>query len=1096
MKRMLLSLACAMLILVFACADVWAQATAQINGTVKDASGAVLPGVEISATQTDTGINRSAVSDETGSFVLPNLATGPYRLEANLAGFRTYVQTGIVLQVDSNPVINAVLQVGQVSERVEVEANAALVETRNVGVGQVIENERILELPLNGRQVTDLISLAGGAVQAAAGNTDRVMSGEVTISVAGGMKTATVYMLDGAMHNDPYNNGNLPMPFPDALQEFKVETGGLAAQYGMYSGAAVNSVTKSGTNEIHGDLFEFVRNDLFNARNFFAVKNSTLKRNQFGGTVGGPVVKNKLFFFGGYQGTTLRQDPAANKSFVPTDAMLRGDFTAAASPDCNAGRQITLRAPFVNNRIDPALFSKAAVNIAGRLPKASDPCGLVTWGVRTTSNEHMVVGRIDYQHSSNNTFFGRIMEIGFNQPVPYSVDPDPLNSTTLGFNNLAQSYAFGNTYLLGPNTVNSFRLAVNRSAITRVGAEFFNAPEVGVNAFSYDPKHIKVTVNGGFSTGVSFGPYNTNTYQTGDDVSLIRGTHQLVMGGTLAHWRSASASHTFTNGTYTFNGQVTGMGLADFLTGNLAQIMQTPANMTYISQYYVGAYIADAWRFRPRLTFNYGLRWEPRISPVSRNGIIANFSEDRYRAGLKTSVFKNAPVGFTYAGDPGFPGGRCRSNGVCIGSGVDNRWATFSPRVGFAWDPRGDGRMSVRGSYALGYDLLSISFWATYITPPWTSSVIYAFPPGGFDDPWRGYPGGNPFPTGNINANTSFLPYGNYFVMPQDAKPTSRNSWNLSLQRQFGTDWLVSGTYLGSQTAHVWGNQELNPAVFLGLGPCTLQGVAYSTCSTAGNRDVRRRLALQYPNIGGTTIAFLDRYEPTGTLSYNGLLLSLQRRAANGVTVGANYTWSHCYGDDSHGLSGGTPGSTTLYPNNRAMDRGNCEADRRHVFNMTAVAETPRLANPTTRMLASGWRLSSIYRRTSGAFLTITSGVDRELSGVQNQRPDQVMENVNGDKSLTRYLNPAAFALPPTGSLGNMRMRTVLGPGAWQFDVALSRIFNIHEAQRMEVRAEAYNLTNSLRPGPPNTVLNNNIFGQINTSDAPRIMQFALKYIF
>src|SRR5438552_10190516 len=297
MKRTLTSVFLALLISAISCGSAWAQATAQISGTVRDQSGAVLPGVEVMATQTDTGIVRSTVTNETGTYVLPNLALGPYKLEAALPGFRTFIQTGIVLQVDSSPVINPTLEVGQVSEQVDVRANAALVETRNQGIGQVIENERILELPLNGRQATDLIMLAGAAVQTAltGADKDRSMSGSVPISVAGGLNTGTVFILDGAMHNDPFNNQNMPLPFPDALQEFKVETSALSAQYGMYSGASVNAVTKAGTNAIHGDLFEFVRNDLFNARNYFAPTHSTLKRNQFGGTAGGPIIKNKVF---------------------------------------------------------------------------------------------------------------------------------------------------------------------------------------------------------------------------------------------------------------------------------------------------------------------------------------------------------------------------------------------------------------------------------------------------------------------------------------------------------------------------------------------------------------------------------------------------------------------------------------------------------------------------------------------------------------------------------------------------------------------------------------------------------------------------------
>ena len=315
------------------CTAVWAQSTAQISGTVKDQTGAVLPGVEVSVTQTGIGLKRSAVTDETGSYILTSLPIGPYRFEATLPGFRTYVQTGIVLQVNSNPVINASLEVGQVAEQVEVQADAALVETRSTGVGQVIDNVRVLELPLNGRQAVDLILLSGAAISGGAQATNRNYPTQ-SISVAGGLNNGLTYLLDGGTHNDPFNNLNLPLPFPDALQEFKVETSAVPAQYGQHSAGAINAVTKSGTNDFHGDLFEFVRNGILNARNAFALKRDELKRNQFGGVLGGPIVENKLFFFGGYQGTYERTTPTDQRSFVPTPRMLAGDFTVIASPAC------------------------------------------------------------------------------------------------------------------------------------------------------------------------------------------------------------------------------------------------------------------------------------------------------------------------------------------------------------------------------------------------------------------------------------------------------------------------------------------------------------------------------------------------------------------------------------------------------------------------------------------------------------------------------------------------------------------------------------------------------------------------------------------
>src|ERR1051325_7751413 len=333
MKPIWVGLCIGLFALFVTCGSLSAQGTAQISGAVQDSSGAVLPGAEITATQTDTGFSRATITNETGRYVLPNLPVGPYKLEASLPGFRTFAQTGIVLQVSTSPTINITLEVGQVSEQVEVQANTSLVETRSVSVGSVMETARIMELPLNGRNAQELV-LLNGAAQQVAPQGGYTVAGRLTISAAGSFGTSLDYMLDGARHVDPFDGLSLALPFPDALAEFKTEIGGQQASAGK--SGLVSAVTKSGTNQFHGDLFEFVRNDLFNARNYFAIKNSTLKRNQFGGTLGGPILKNKLFFFGGYQGTTLRQDPSDIRSFVPTPAMIAGDFTAFASRACNA----------------------------------------------------------------------------------------------------------------------------------------------------------------------------------------------------------------------------------------------------------------------------------------------------------------------------------------------------------------------------------------------------------------------------------------------------------------------------------------------------------------------------------------------------------------------------------------------------------------------------------------------------------------------------------------------------------------------------------------------------------------------------------------
>ena len=1093
MKRLVAGL----VMLCVACPVVWSQATAQINGSVKDQSGAVLPGVEITATQTETGANRNTVSDENGFFVLPDLPIGPYKLEATLPGFRSYVQTGIILQVNDKPAVNITLQVGQVSEQVEVQANAALVETRNVSVSQVIENERILELPLNGRQATDLIVLAGAAVQTGT-STTRSWQGVPYISVGGGLNINTAYVLDGTNHNNAYDNLSMPLPFPDALQEFKVETSALSAQYGMYSGGTVSAVTKSGTNDFHGTLFEFVRNDLFNARNAFATQHGTLKRNQFGGTAGGRLIKNKVFFFGGYQGTTLRQDPASTIGFVPTSAMLSGDFTAIASPACNRGRQISLTAPFVNNRIDPSLFSKPAVTVAGLLPSTGDPCGRVVFGQRTPTNQGQYVGRVDYQLSDKHSLFGRYLATTFTQQDGYSLDHDVLDTLNPRFDNLAQSYALGDTRLISANTVNAFRLAVNRISVTRSSPVYFEAKDVGVPVFSYNPKMTDMIITGGFTIGATTGGPGTNrttSYAASNDFSFIRGKHQTSLGANIAQWRIVFNSAAFGQGVFTFDGSITGLGLADFMTGNLAAVMEAAPNTNLMHQWYQALYATDVWQITPRLTVTSGVRWEPFLPQVVTNGVIAGFNEDRYKAGTHSTVFNNAPYGFYYPGDQGF-------NGT---SGMSTRLLLFAPRLGLAWDPKGDGRTSIRASYALSYDMPKGELYTTFIGPPWSNSIIVARPPGGLNDPWQGYPGGNPFPLKPIDANAAFPAYANYFsILDNNAKPT-KNQWSLSTQRQLGKDWLVSATYIGSEQYHLWDDIERNQATYIPGGPCTLSdGKTYNPCSTAGNANLRRRLALTYPSVGGAPMSFLSQFEVGGgTASYHGLLLSAQRRAARGVTLSTNYTISHCI-SDANGTA--TPGNTDfLDPNNRRFDRGRCVSDLRHILNVTSVVETPQFGNPLLRKLGTGWRLSGLYRITSGTPMSIATGVDRQLSGQGSaggsnvygqQRPVQVLGNPYGNGSLTNFLKPAAFVLPAIGTIGNMGPLSISGPKFWQLDMALSRVFALRESGKVEARFEAFNITNSLRPMNPNLTLSANTFGQITAANDPRIMQFALKYVF
>src|SRR5579871_1758261 len=452
--------------------------TSQINGTIKDSSGLAIPGAAIKATQTATGAVRTATSGADGAYVLTNLPTGPYMVEVTKEGFSKYVQTGIVLQVDTNPTVDVGLQVGAVSEQVTVEAGAAQVETHSTSIGQVVSNQQVAEMPLNGRNPIELVFLAGMANYPGNGAINTIRNyPTVVVSVAGGQGNGVTYMLDGANYQDPYNNLALPLPFPDALQEFKVETSAVPAQYGFHSTAVVNAVTKSGTNEFHGDVFEFLRNGDLNARDFFAAKRDTLKRNQYGGVLGGPIKKDKLFFFGGYQRTSQRSDPTALTAFVPTPAMQAGDFTTYASPACQGGVQKTLNAArgFVNNQISPTLLNPVGLNFAKALPQSTDPCGRVNFGYAAGLDENLSVEKVDWQQSEKNQIFGRFLLAQLNQGSTYN-NGNLLSTNQYGVQDLDYTLTVGDTYLIGAGIVSSFRVSANRENVVKV-------PDVGAKSW-------------------------------------------------------------------------------------------------------------------------------------------------------------------------------------------------------------------------------------------------------------------------------------------------------------------------------------------------------------------------------------------------------------------------------------------------------------------------------------------------------------------------------------------------------------------------------------------------------------------------------------
>ena len=1122
----------------------YAQVTAQIHGTVKDASGAAVPGAEVKATNTGTGVSRTVTSEADGGYIFANLATGPYQIEVTKPGFSKAVESGIVLQVNSDPLVEIALKVGTVSEQVNVEANASQVETRSSAVSTVVENQRIVELPLNGRNVTDLISLAGAAVQV--GSARAAMGTGIyatpVLQVGGSLGFATAYSLDGANYLNPSSGGTWPMPFPDALQEFKVDASGAAANQGKSS--AVSAVTKGGTNQFHGDVFEFLRNDATNGHLYFSPKALTQKRNQFGGTAGGAIKKDKIFYFGAFQETMFRQDPGDNEAWLPTAQMLNGDWTTFASPACGNVTGGQLRGGFTNNRISPANFNKTGLQLVKTVLASAptpDPCGHIYYDRPLKANEYQGVGRMDYQLTDKHTLFGRYQNLYVSQPNAFDLTPNNiLNAAAAGLDNEIQNAAIGSTYVFGPTTVNSFRFSGNFSRARAPGVDTFSmcdfqaAAGVPINYYCGNAPHrSNITIVNGFTFASGEFPFigfNNTLFAVGDEVGLIRGSHQMAIGFNGDVSRNTANYHALDNNKFTFTGQCTGHGLGDVLTGCYGQMINTAQNHFDITSLNPSLYFADTWKARQRLTVTMSVRWDPFIPQSLKHSGIANFDFARFNAGITTKQYPFGPAGWYYPGDPGTPGWR----------GTNSRLAHFSPRLGLAWDPTGSGRTSIRASYAYSYSPV-LNYWRQDPEDqnPWSNAT--RAPNVGvqnaLDNPWQGYSfvdpvsgrlvTGNPFPS---VMGRGFTQDGDYTSTPFDINVPQSSSWNLSLQRQVGVNWLFSASYLGNMTTHIWLQEQPNAGQIVGPVSTTCPANAPATqCSGTANLAQRRLFTLLRPNdlIRQGAVALLYS---GGNMSYNALLVSAQKRVSKGTSLQFNYTWSHCLSDMIDAIaSGPDAGEVSTIPYNRHNDYGNCDADRRHVFNLTGVAKTPQFSGRALRMVASDWQLAGLYRWSAGQPMLLLAGSDRALhgdlsffSGTTFQRGNQVLPNdqmyavegtgyANGTRTggsgpFQQYLNPAAFAVPALGTVGNSHRNNATFVPIWQFDLALLRAFPINESQRVELRVEAFNVLNKFRPsGTPTTFapnatsltnVSNGFFGQIRAALDPRIMQFALKYVF
>ena len=774
--------------------------TGTIQGTISDPSGAVVPGAQVTVTGTATSAKHQTVSSGGGVFSFPNLPIGTYNLSVTASGFKAYTQSGIVLEVGSNIGINVNLSVGAANQEVHVQANGIALQTQDTSFKQTIDQKEVNELPLNGRQMTDLIVLSGGA--ASAPGNDMVGSknffSSKSISVAGGMGNQTDYRLDGADNNDYMTNVNLPFPFPDAVNQFSVESTAMGAQSGLHPGGEVNVVTNSGTNAFHGDAFEYIRNNVINSTNFFSSKTDQLHQNQFGGTIGGPVLRDKFFFFAGYQRTVHHEVTSDSTAFVPSMANLAGDFSATDStPLYNP----LTGALLVGNHIDPTYFSSVSLALEKFLPQTTDPAGKVLYAPPGDYTENQFISRVDANLTSKNNLYGRYFLDGYALPAKW----DPTNAlvtATPGNLERVQTLTIGDSQVFSAHTVNTVHATVDRRRDNRTPAAQGVSPNaIGVNLFQIDPNFFRFTVSSKFALYCGTcapSHFNVNTFSISDDVNLVRGRHQIVFGGEFARSQFNASNHYEENGAFTFSGifsqtgpgqnlpkQSKADGNLDFLTGALQAFEQSKAQGNSLRAPIPTLYAQDTWQATPKLVLTAGVRWQPEYMPADYFHRGSVYNESSFLSSEHSTVYPNSPAGVFYYGEKGVPKGFTQNS----------PWQ-FSPRVGVTWNPDGSGKTVFRLGGALIYDEPNFfTAQRNQQNPPFATaaSTVPTTTPLNFADPWSsGSSPGNPFPQPQIPPSECAIP-GDRSVHLHAASVQAAVRNAVDGERAAGTGTLLDG---------------------------------------------------------------------------------------------------------------------------------------------------------------------------------------------------------------------------------------------------------------------------------------------------------------
>lgn len=1033
------------------------SSTATLSGTVVDGNAAVLPDTNITAVNVETGQRRQVISTSDGTFTIPLLPPGRYTVTALRQGFSPTEIRDIVLNVNDQRTLQIQLQVGQLEETVVVRAEASHVDTQTGTLKEVVGQERIVGLPLNGRnalQLQRLVPGAGGVVAPGQGQNE-------SLSINGSRPNSNNYTLDGGDNHDPFFNTPSVFPNPDALQEFTIQTSAYSAAYGRNAGAVINAITRSGTNNFHGSLFEFLRDEKLNSRSLFATEIPPFKRDQFGGSVGGPIRRNQTFFFTAYQGWRERSAPGVITAIVPTAAQRAGDLSAFATPIIDP----VTRAPFPGNVIPANRLNQAVQQfLAAFVPLPNGPGGLLATASGQEFDQDQIVTKIDHQWTGSNRLTSRVL---YNKDRRREAAGDiPGFFADTDYTNW--NVTLSDTHIFSSRVLNVVRFTYNRVDREQLSVVPGNKTYIDfglpvTRPFADDvPAGIHTQVDGFFNAFSRF-PLNQfrRFYQFGNELNAAFGSHQLRFGGEVT--RSILDRAEFFRGDpfLRFRNNLTGNALGDLLLGRPSTFEQQAKTQSNIRTTEIGVYGQDDWKVSPRLALNLGLRWDPYFPFEDTDDRFGQFLP-----GVQSTVFPTAPAGAVFPGDPGVPRATIR-----------RRLGNLAPRVGFAYDPFGKGRTSVRGGYGVFHSQIrQQANNGINLAQPFSLRLTITNPPQGLDNPYAST--GNPFP---FTPPSGAAAQTYVFTRPitlSHFDPDFRNAvvqqWNVNVQQEISVGYVATVAYVGSRGDHLFQSYQANPAR-----------------PGAGSVDSRR---IHAPAFGPIT-TFASVAEST----YHALQLSLNKRLTHGFTVLASYTWSKFVDTASGDGDGGSN------PFDLSADKGVSDLDIPHVVVASFVYDLPKLQTAPTalRHIFGGWQTTGIVLLRSGTPFSVVSGRDNSQSGVNLDRADLVGDpdlpgDRNRDDVINRYFNTLAFAQNAAGTFGTSERNRLRGPGFANVDFGLFKDFRgLKASHKIQFRSEVFNLFNRQNLGNPDANLSSPSFGRItNTVGDPRVVQLALKYVF